>query len=147
MATNASEKEAAFVAYDFETDERWLTYRTNLTIPPGRNEAAVIRRYKQKFFRQHIDPDYQIDPLPASTASKAIPSGFHAGRDIPRPPRQSSADSSRTSSFQRATSSPSASTSGSVPRGAASSSHAAARGMAPAQVFDSKAILFLANAW
>ena len=74
------DRQAAFQAFDFESSLGWLDYKVylsvlweggnyafpvnadhcflmlqnNLTIPPGRNEASVLDRYKQKFYKLHV---------------------------------------------------------------------------------------------
>eukprot|EP00271_Cylindrocystis_brebissonii_P001888 TRINITY_DN1220_c1_g1_i1.p1 TRINITY_DN1220_c1_g1~~TRINITY_DN1220_c1_g1_i1.p1 ORF type:complete len:366 (-),score=71.58 TRINITY_DN1220_c1_g1_i1:1052-2149(-) len=60
---------AAFAAFDFDADPRWEEYRLNITIPPGRDEASVMQRYKQKFYKLHIDSTFEVKaPAGASTA-------------------------------------------------------------------------------
>lgn len=41
-------------AYDFDGDERWKKYVMNLEIPPGRDNTAVIERFKAKWYKREI---------------------------------------------------------------------------------------------
>lgn len=43
-----------FSAYDFDSDSKWKEYYLNLTIPPGKDEQTVMRRYKQKYYKKCI---------------------------------------------------------------------------------------------
>ncbi|CAI5527579.1 unnamed protein product [Closterium sp. Naga37s-1] len=72
---NTAEQQAAFAAFDFAGSAAWRDYFNNLTIPPDRvNDPAVLRRYRQKFFRQCVDSDFQVDPLqPAASPASATP--------------------------------------------------------------------------
>eukprot|EP00897_Mesotaenium_endlicherianum_P004515 jgi/Mesen1/4091/ME000214S03271 len=68
----SSEQLAAYNAYKFTDDARWQAYKLNLTIPPDRgNEAAIIERYKQKYYKQNVDPSFDIGPLNNSASTSA----------------------------------------------------------------------------
>lgn len=90
------ERLAAFNAYNFGADEQWKDYFANITIPPDRDEGSVIRRYKQKYYKRHIDPDFELDapqpsvPPPSRSSSRPEPSS-EGLRPRPRPPPQRAA--------------------------------------------------------
>lgn len=82
----------AFEKYDFASDDRWINYYNNLTIPPGRSDgAAIVRRYKQKFYQKFVDPSFEVQTLAesaqsasrSSQASSSSPSGTGAPRAAP----------------------------------------------------------------
>lgn len=60
----------AFEKYDFASDDRWINYYNNLTIPPGRSDgAAIVRRYKQKFYKKFVDSSFEVETLGESAQS------------------------------------------------------------------------------
>lgn len=102
------DRQAAFQAFDFDNNPGWLDYKNNLTIPPGRNEASVLDRYKQKFYKLHVDPDFEIQkPRSSATPASASAPGTSTYCPPPRPadlPRRSasaqpSAASGRVAGF------------------------------------------------
>lgn len=78
------EQESAFAAYEFDSDPAWKYYFNNLTIPPGRSdEASIIRRYKQKYYKQHVDPSFEVESL-KSAQSSSNPDGNHPSDQTPQ---------------------------------------------------------------
>jgi len=55
-----SDKRKAFEEYDFTTDPRWSQYRDNLTFPPNSNEYSLLAKYKQKFYKRYVDPNFEL---------------------------------------------------------------------------------------
>jgi len=46
------------------SDDNWINYYNNLTIPPGRSDgAAIVRRYKQKFYQKFVDSSFEVQTL------------------------------------------------------------------------------------
>ncbi len=44
--------------YDFTSDDRWNRYRAGIEIPPGRDEEAILHKYKLKWYqREVVSPD------------------------------------------------------------------------------------------
>jgi len=40
--------------YDFAADDRWNRYRGGIEIPPGRNEEAILQKYKAKWYQREV---------------------------------------------------------------------------------------------
>jgi hypothetical protein len=49
----------AFEQYDFEGDERWVTYRENLLVPSHVDRDAVLRKKKLQFYKRFVDPAFE----------------------------------------------------------------------------------------
>ena len=47
-------KKAAALAYDYERDERWSEYWSNVLIPENRSKSDVERYFKFKFYQRNI---------------------------------------------------------------------------------------------
>lgn len=56
------EKYKKFLEYNWENSDEWHSYYINLFPTPPENK---IIRYKKKFYRNKIDPDFDIDYKPA----------------------------------------------------------------------------------
>jgi hypothetical protein len=113
----------AFQGYDFENDPKWRLYKNNLEVPAGRSEQQVLLKYKAKFYKQHVDPDFDVSAASAQT-----------GRTPEQPPRHANTSSDQKTAPE-ATKATSTAPSKSEPKpangasntGASSSSAAAAR--------------------
>lgn len=81
-------KKAAALAYDYESDPRWLDYWSNILIPDNRPKSEVERYFKFKFYQRNIDSDLKVEPLSSKSASTSSSA-------------RSSSSSARSSSFQR----------------------------------------------
>eukprot|EP00898_Chlorokybus_atmophyticus_P007626 jgi/Chlat1/7865/Chrsp66S07304 len=81
-----------FERHDWAGDSAWQSYRLNVTVPPGKDEHQAMRRLQQKFYKRHIDPDYEIDnaPTPAPTPSTSQPPPSSSSSRQPPPPQTSS---------------------------------------------------------
>ncbi|CAL5220522.1 g2554 [Coccomyxa viridis] len=83
----------AFRSFDFDGDERWRQYEANIEIPPGRDRDSVLKKFKAKWYKREIDPDFDIaQAVPASSASTA-PQRAHTSRDVPKESTDASAAS------------------------------------------------------
>mmetsp|Transcript_4489 Transcript_4489/g.6944 ORF Transcript_4489/g.6944 Transcript_4489/m.6944 type:complete len:340 (-) Transcript_4489:195-1214(-) len=60
---------ASFATFDFSKDEGWQRYKRNVFIPPGKDEAAVLQKLQQKYYKQNIDPSYEIKDVPLSSSA------------------------------------------------------------------------------
>ncbi|KAL0051302.1 hypothetical protein WJX82_005382 [Trebouxia sp. C0006] len=64
--------EAAFRDYDFTSDDRWNRYRAGIEIPPGRDEEAILHKYKLKWIplTRQQDPrqERHLRQIPSRTA-------------------------------------------------------------------------------
>jgi hypothetical protein len=59
---SASDSKRRYQNYDFEKDDNWLRYKRSLEIPADvSNEAEILDRLKQKWYKKHIDPNFEID--------------------------------------------------------------------------------------
>lgn len=68
-------KKIAAAAYDYEGDSRWADYWSNILIPPQTSRSDVIDRYKRKFYKRYIDPDFVVESvLSKSTSQSTRPS-------------------------------------------------------------------------
>ena len=47
-------KKAAALAYDYDRDERWSEYWSNVLIPDNRSKSDVERYFKFKFYQRNI---------------------------------------------------------------------------------------------
>ena len=52
------EKYKKFKDYNWDNSKEWNSYFTNIFPTPTQNKAL---RYKKKFYRNKIDPDFDID--------------------------------------------------------------------------------------
>eukprot|EP00761_Pharyngomonas_kirbyi_P001247 gb/GECH01001250.1/.p1 GENE.gb/GECH01001250.1/~~gb/GECH01001250.1/.p1 ORF type:complete len:370 (+),score=75.65 gb/GECH01001250.1/:1-1110(+) len=66
--SNQEEKRKAFESYDFDSDEEWIKYRANLTFPPNSDEKALVHKYKQKYYKLKIDPEYEIEKMTSNSS-------------------------------------------------------------------------------
>ena len=69
-------------SYDFDGDEGWRSYLTQLTFPPGRED--LILKKKAQYYKREVDPSLDIDALLAT----AKPAG---AQDAPPPRREAPA--------------------------------------------------------
>jgi len=53
-----------FLSHNFEQDEQWKQYETNLTFPNTANLDAMVAKYKIKYYKKNIDPEFPFDSLP-----------------------------------------------------------------------------------
>ena len=44
--------------FNFDADQRWQSYRQRLELPAGSDEASVLQRMKQKWYKREIDPSF-----------------------------------------------------------------------------------------
>lgn len=40
--------------YDFASDDRWNRYRAGIEIPPGRDEEAILQKYRLKWYQREV---------------------------------------------------------------------------------------------
>ncbi|DBB00089.1 hypothetical protein WJX77_010537 [Trebouxia sp. C0004] len=81
--------EAAFRDYDFTSDDRWNRYRAGIEIPPGRDEEAILHKYKLKWYQREVDPSYTPTGPSAGAASPSDPKPYSsdtAGSQDHHPP-------------------------------------------------------------
>ena len=41
-------------SFDFDGDERWRQYETNIEVPPGRDRETVLQKFKAKWYKREI---------------------------------------------------------------------------------------------
>eukprot|EP00850_Spirogloea_muscicola_P011446 SM000071S21070 [mRNA] locus=s71:198264:200543:+ [translate_table: standard] len=58
----------AFREFDFDSSAAWLEYARNLTIPPAADQAAALRRVRQKWFQRNV-----VSPPPSPLPSPRVP--------------------------------------------------------------------------
>ncbi|KAK9806982.1 hypothetical protein WJX72_009425 [[Myrmecia] bisecta] len=92
-----------FKAFDFDSNEAWLKYRLNLEIPADRDEAAVLQRYKAKFYQRQIDPSF--NPAMVQTGGSASASAKPAAAEPTHGKEQAGSASGGQSSTTKGTSS------------------------------------------
>ncbi|DBA71096.1 hypothetical protein WJX79_005075 [Trebouxia sp. C0005] len=71
--------EASFRDYDFTSDDRWNRYRAGIEIPPGRDEEAILHKYKLKWYQREVDPSYAPTGTSAATSSPSDPKPYSSG--------------------------------------------------------------------
>ena len=47
-------------SFNFEGDERWRQYETNIEVPPGRDREAVLQKFKAKWYKREIVGSFQV---------------------------------------------------------------------------------------
>lgn len=50
---------ADFESYDFSADSRWQQIEKNLEFSSDANKSSLLTKRKKKYFKQHINPDWQ----------------------------------------------------------------------------------------
>ncbi|GFQ06575.1 hypothetical protein PHJA_002801500 [Phtheirospermum japonicum] len=97
-------KRIAAAAYDYDNDQRWPDYWSNVLIPPhmaSRND--VIDHFKRKFYQRYIDPDLVVEPIATNNssqpekASAPLPQSSSSATGNNNTRQRSSGSSNRTS--------------------------------------------------
>jgi len=104
--SSPSEKIAAFCRYDFSGDERWLEVERSWTFVGAderQRHRALIKR-KKKFYKQHIDTDFNINldvDGNGESGSSSTDSGSRSESESSSPRNAHSASSSSASASPR----------------------------------------------
>ena len=69
-------------SFDFEGDERWRQYETNIEVPPGRDREAVLQKFKAKWYKREIVGSFR-DPSTFCLCYRSDRSHIHRRPDRP----------------------------------------------------------------
>lgn len=123
-------KRIAAAAYDYEGDPRWADYWENVLLPPAMADDLKVKdHFKRKFYKRHIDPEFVVEPMSASSTSS----------------QSSGPSSSQSSGPTRRPSATPASDNTSRPRDTGSSTQSARD--TTSRPFDQRSIHFSLNSW
>jgi hypothetical protein len=87
----------AHTTYDWANDERWQLMLSKMEFMPGGNAVSVLEKKKVRFYKRHIDPNYDPNAFGSGTtaSSSASGSGSGSGYGYPPPPPSASAQTSQ----------------------------------------------------
>eukprot|EP01113_Clastostelium_recurvatum_P035760 TRINITY_DN5019_c1_g1_i2.p1 TRINITY_DN5019_c1_g1~~TRINITY_DN5019_c1_g1_i2.p1 ORF type:complete len:319 (+),score=68.23 TRINITY_DN5019_c1_g1_i2:27-959(+) len=67
----------SFASHNWDSDDAWKQYIANITISDPSKEAQIVDKYKRRYYKKNIDPNF--DDTPPSSSSSSSGGHSHTG--------------------------------------------------------------------